>query len=296
MKGNFILSCGSTADLPYAHMQSRDVRVIFYHYILDGVDYEDDMQRDEAASEQFFAALKAGKIPSTSLINTADYMDYFENLLQEGDVLHIAFSSGLSGSCNSALMAADMVREKNPPHKLVVVDGLCASGGYGMLVDLVADLRDGGASIEEAEAWIEQNKYRIHHEFIAGDMTHFRRTGRMSGATALIATVMSICPVMHVKKDGKLDAYSKARGKKNAAAALVNEMIAHAEGGLDYQGPCYVNHSNCPEDMAMIKAAVEEKFPQLVGKIVETRIGTIISCHCGSETSALYYIGDERSM
>ncbi len=294
MQGKFILSCGSTADLPYAHMQSRDIRVIFYHYLLDGVDYEDDMQRDPAETKRFFDALKAGKLPSTSLINAADYMEYFENLLQEGDVLHIAFDSGLSGSCASAMMAADMVREKNPPHKLIVLDALCASAGYGMLMNMAADLRDGGADIDEVAAWVEQNKRRIHHEFIASDMSHFRRTGRMSGATALIATVMGICPVMHVMKDGKLIAYSKARGKKNAAEALVNEMIAHAEGGLNYDGPCYVNHSNCPEDMAAIKAAVEEKFPQLRGKIVESRIGTIISCHCGGETSALYYIGDER--
>ena len=135
MERKFTLSCCSTVDLPYSYMESRDIPVLFYTYVVDGQTYDDDMGRDPAALPRFYGFLKAGKLPQTSQINVAGYMDFFERLLQKGgDVLHIAFTSGQSCSVNNAYLAAAELKDKYPGQKLIVIDSLCSSSGYGLLV------------------------------------------------------------------------------------------------------------------------------------------------------------------
>ena len=145
MDRKFTLSCCSTVDLPYSYMESRDIPVLFYTYVVDGVEYDDDMGRDPEALPRFYRFLEEGKLPQTSQVNVAAYMDFFEKLLQKGDLLHIAFTSGQSGSVHNAFLAAEELRQKYPDRKLIVIDSLCSSSGYGMLVDDAADLRDAGA-------------------------------------------------------------------------------------------------------------------------------------------------------
>lgn len=171
MKGNYTLSCCSTVDLPYSYIAGRDIPVLFYSYRVDGTDYPDDMGRDSAALPRFYQFLAAGKLPETSQINVEGYLEFFEPLLQQGDVLHVAFSSGQSGSVGNAMLAAKLLREKYPQRRLVVVDSLCSSSGYGMLVDTAADLRDAGKTIDEVEAWLLQNRNTVHHQFFSTDMT-----------------------------------------------------------------------------------------------------------------------------
>ena len=160
--------------------------------------YDDDMGRDPQALPRFYQFIKEGKLPQTSQINEAEYEEFFESLLQQGDVLHIAFTSGQSGSVYNAFLAAEMLKEKYPDRKLVVLDSLCSSSGYGLLVDTVADMRDAGATLDEAVQWVLDNRNKVHHQFFSTDMTQFRRTGRVSGAAAAIATVLNICPLMRL--------------------------------------------------------------------------------------------------
>ena len=150
MSDKFILSCCSTVDLPYSYLESRHIPVLFYTYVVDGVTYDDDMGRDPQALPRFYQFIKEGKLPQTSQINEAEYEEFFESLLQQGDVLHIAFTSGQSGSVYNAFLAAEMLKEKYPDRKLVVLDSLCSSSGYGLLVDTVADMRDAGATQQGA--------------------------------------------------------------------------------------------------------------------------------------------------
>ena len=131
MDRKFTLSCCSTVDLPYSYMESRDIPVLFYTYVVDGVEYDDDMGRDPEALPRFYRFLEEGKLPQTSQINVAAYMEFFENLLQKGDLLHIAFTSGQSGSVHNAFLAAEELRQKYPDRKLIVIDSLCSSSGYG---------------------------------------------------------------------------------------------------------------------------------------------------------------------
>ena len=294
MENQFTLSCCSTVDLPYAYMASRHIPVLFYTYVVDGTEYDDDMGRDPAALPRFYGFIRQGKLPQTSQINVAAYMDFFEKLLQTGDVLHIAFTSGQSGSVHNAFLAAEELRKKYPDRKLVVIDSLCSSSGYGLLVDCAADLRDEGKSLDEVAQWVLDNRNKVHHQFFSSNMTQFRRTGRVSGAAAMVATIMNICPIMRLDDKGAIKAYSKVRGKKKAVETTVDAMEQHAQGGRDYDQRCFVCHSRCPEDAALLITALEERFPHLKGKIRLCDIGTIIGSHSGPGTVAVFFLGDER--
>ena len=294
MERRFTLSCCSTVDLPYSYMESRDIPVLFYTYVVDGMEYDDDMGRDPEALPRFYRFLQEGKLPQTSQINVATYMAFFEELLQKGDLLHIAFTSGQSGSVHNAFLAAEELRQKYPDRKLVVIDSLCSSSGYGLLVDSAADLRDAGRTIDEVAQWVLDNRNKVHHQFFSSDMTQFRRTGRVSGAAAAVATVLNICPIMRLNDEGRIIAYDKVRGKKKAVAVTVENMLQHAQNGADYAGRCYICNSDCPEDAKLLTDAIGEKFPNLRGKIVQCDIGTIIGSHAGKGTVAVFFMGDER--
>lgn len=295
MERKFTLSCCSTVDMPYSYVSGRDIPVLFYTYTVDGQTYDDDMGRDPTALDRFYGFLKEGKLPQTSQLNVVNYLEFFESLLQKGgDVLHIGFSSGQSGSIHNAFLAARELAEKYPDQRLVVIDSLCSSSGYGMLVDYAADMRDKGKTLDEVAQWVTDNRNRVHHQFFSSDMTQFRRTGRVSGAAAAVATVLNICPIMRLDNTGSIKAYSKVRGKKKAEEETVDAMERCAQGGRDYDGKCFVCHSRCPEDAAALIHAVEERFPNVKGKIRLFDIGTIIGSHAGSGTVAVFFLGDER--
>ena len=294
MEQKYILSCCSTVDLPYTYMESRHIPVLSYTYIVDGVEHEDDMGRDPQSRPRFYAMLAQGKLPQTSQINVARYTEFFETLLQQGDVLHLAFTSGQSASVNNAYAAAEELRKKYPERKLVVIDSLCSSSGYGLLVDLAADLRDKGATLEETEKWVLENRNKVHHQFFSSNMTQFHRTGRVSGAAATVASILNICPLMRLDAAGAIKAYDKVRGKKKAVAATVDAVVAHAQGGAAYDQRCFVCHSECPEDAKMVIDALEERIPALRGKIRLCNIGPVIGSHAGTGTVAVFFLGDER--
>lgn len=294
MERRFTLSCCSTVDLPYSYMADRGIPVLFYTYIVDGKEYVDDMGRDPQALPRFYRFLEEGKLPQTSQINVGTYLEFFEELLQKGDLLHIAFTSGQSGSVHNAMLAAEELKEKYPDRKIIVIDSLCSSSGYGMLVDTAADMRDEGKSIEETAKWVTENRNTLHHQFFSSNMTQFRRTGRVSGTAAMVATIMNICPIMRLDAAGAIKAYGKVRGKKKAVEATVDAMAEHAQGGVNYDQRCYVCHSQCPEDAKMLIAALEERFPGVKGKIRMCDIGTIIGSHSGPGTVAVFFYGDER--
>ena len=295
MDRKFTLSCCSTVDLPYSYMESRDIPVLFYTYVVDGREYDDDMGRDPEALPRFYGFLKEGKLPQTSQINVAAYTEFFEKLLDKGgDVLHIAFTSGQSGSVHNAFLAAEELKDRYPGQRLVVIDSLCSSSGYGLLEDYAADMRDEGKTLDEVAQWVLDNRNKVHHQFFSSDMTQFRRTGRVSGAAAAVATVLNICPIMRLDDKGAIKAYSKVRGKKKAVETTVDTMEQCARNGRDYDGKCFVCHSQCPEDARLLIEAVEERFPKLKGKIRLCDIGTIIGSHAGQGTVAVFFMGNER--
>lgn len=295
MQPTFILSCESTIDLPYSYVQERELPVLFYSYSVDGEAHVDDMGRDPQSLPRFYQYIADGKLPSTSQLNEAQYEDFFAPLLEQGDVLHIAFGSGMTASVQNAKLAAEVLREKYPERKLVVIDSLCSSSGYGLLVDAAADMRDAGKSLDETAEWVTANCNKVHHQFYSTELKFYRRSGRMSGAAAAIGTVLGICPIMRLDDKGRIIAYDKVRGKKNAVARTVETMKRHAENGENYSGKAFICHSNCLADAKATKAAVEAAFPHLNGEVRICDIGTIVASHSGPGTVAVFFFGDDRA-
>ena len=295
MSENFILSCESTVDLPYSYVSGRNMPVLFYSYLIDGQEYPDDMGRDPEALPQFYRFLEEGKMPSTSQTNVFKYTEFFTELLKKGDVLHIAFGSGMTPSVKNALAAVDELRKEFPNRKIIVVDSLCSSSGYGLLVDEAADMRDRGCTMEEIEQWLLDNRQKVHHQFFSTDLKYFRRSGRVSGATATIGSILNICPIMRLDDTGHIIAYDKVRGKKRAIQRTIQEMEKHAENGLQYSGKCWICHSNCLADAQETKEVIRQKFPNISEDIRICDIGTIIASHCGPGTVAVFFFGDERA-
>lgn len=293
MHTSFILSCESTVDLPFSYVSSRQIPVLFYSYTVDGAEYTDDMLRDSAALPRFYQFLANGKLPATSQLNEYQYLEFFERLLSQGDVLHIAFGTGMTQSCLNAERAAAQLRQKYPDRRLTVIDSLCSSSGYGMLVDYAADMRDEGRSMQEIEQWVMEKRHQVHHQFYSTELSHYRRSGRMSGATATIATILGICPIMRLDDRGRIIAYSKVRGKAHAIQTTIDTMEAHAQGGRAYNGKCFISHSHCEEDALKTKQALLERFPNL-HDVQVFDIGTIIAAHCGPGTVAVFFLGDDR--
>lgn len=295
MGNNFVLSCESTVDLPFSYISGRNIEVLFYTYSVDGVEYDDDMGRDPEALGRFYGFMDAGKFPATSQINIYKYKEYFESLLKlyDVDILHIAMGSGMSPSVNNAIDAAAELKEKYPSRKIKVIDSLCSCGGYGILVDLAADMRDEGKSFEEIVDWLEENKSRIHHQFFSTDLKYFKRSGRVSGAAATVATILGICPIMHLNSTGHIIAYVKVRGKKNAIKTTVETMLNDVEEGKDYTGKCVLCHSNCIEEARETIDLIKKTFPKLK-EVKLSNIGTIIASHAGPGTVALFFVGKPR--
>lgn len=291
---DYIVSCCSTADLEKEHFERRDIRYICFHFELDGKQYSDDLGQS-IPFDEFYRRMQEGAETRTSQINVDEFLQYFEPFLKEGkDILHVTLSSGISGAYNSAKVAADELAERYPERKVVVIDSLAASSGYGLLMDGLADVRDEGKSLEEAAGWLEENKLKLHHWFFSTDLTFYIKGGRISKTAGTMGMVLNICPLLNVDNVGKLIPRQKVRTKKKVIQEIVNKMKEHARDGADYNGKCYISQSACYEDARKVADLVEEAFPKLSGKVVINNIGTTIGSHTGPGTVALFFWGDER--
>ncbi|HML45167.1 MAG TPA: DegV family protein, partial [Clostridia bacterium] len=213
---SYVITCGSTADLPHSYVTRRQIPYLCYRYSIGDQEHLDDLWQS-VTSKEFYQRMDRGAMPVTTQVNVAQYLEFFEPFLQQGkDVLHVEFSSGLSGSCQSALMARDELAHKYPDRQVLVVDTLAASSGYGLLVDAACDLRDSGAGMQEIYGWLTANRLTAQHWFFSTDLTHYKRGGRISASAAVIGTLLNICPLMFVNAQGKLIPHSKLRGRRNA--------------------------------------------------------------------------------
>jgi DegV family protein with EDD domain len=292
----FQLTCCSTADLSKAFFEAHQIPYVCFHYMMDGVEYPDDLGQT-IPFDQFYQKIADGAQPTTSQVNQQAYEEFWTPMLEAGeDILHVTLSGGLSGSVNSANLARLSLEEAFPERKIVILDSLGASSGYGLLVTQLCELRDQGASLEEAAAWGEENKLRVHHWFFSTDLTSYLRGGRISKSSAVLGTMLHICPLLNMNTEGKLIPREKIRGKKKVIETLVKRMEEHAQNGLDYSGKCYISQSACLEDAEKVKALVEARFPKLDGPVVINSIGTVIGSHTGPGTVALFFLGDDRTL
>ncbi len=291
---SYVLTCCSTADLSKEYFEKNNIPYACYHYMMDGQEYSDDLGQSIPYNE-FYSRIAAGSMPTTSQINISEFMAFFEPFLKEGkDILHISMSSGISGTCNSALNAKAELMEKYPDRTIKVVDSLAASSGYGLFLDKLVEMRDAGKSLEELYLFAEDNKLKLQHWFFSTDLTHFKRGGRISATAATLGNILNLCPLMNVDYMGKLIVRQKIRGKKKVIVEIVNKMIELADGGKEYNGKCFICYSACEEDARKVADLVEETFPNLNGKVEINSIGAVIGAHTGPGTVALFFWGEKR--
>ncbi len=291
---DYKITCCSTCDLSAGHLASLGVAFAKYHYIIDGVDHPDDLFVTSTPDE-FYGLIENGALPTTAQVTPEELISLWTPILKEGyDILHIEFSSGLSGGYASALLAQEEIKKSFPDNKVVLVDSLAASAGYGLLVDKAVELKNGGLGLEALATWLEENKLRLRHWFFSTNLQHFKRGGRISGPAAAIGTLLKICPVMDVNCEGKLIIRKKVAGKKKAVKELFDIMCSDAEGGTNYSGKCYISHSKVYGDASELAALVNGAFRKLNGEVEIDNIGTVIGSHTGPGTVALFYFSTTK--
>ena len=290
----YIISCCTPADLTREHLESRDIKYIYFHYELDGKQYEDDLGLTMTMPE-FYKAMVDGADTKTSQVNSGEFEEFFSKYLDEGyDIIHMTLSSGISGVYNSACIARDELSEKYPDRKIYIVDSLAAACGYGLLMDKIADMRDSGMDVDQLHEWIEENKSKVQHWFFSMDLTFFIKGGRISKTAGAIGNILNICPFMDVEPDGSLAVKKKLRGKKKAFAEMISTMKELAENGESYDDKIYIAHSACEEDVKIMTDMVAANFPKASDKIVIGEIGPTIGSHTGPGTVVVCFWGAPR--
>lgn len=291
---SYALTCCSTADLSKEHFESRNIPYICFHYFLNGVEHPDDLGQT-LPFDRFYKAMQDGAETRTAQVNAEEYTAFWRPILEQGqDILHVCLSSGISGSINSANTAAAALREEFPGRKLYVVDSLGASSGYGLLMDKLADLRDGGMDIDRLRDWALAHRLELHHWFFSTDLTFYVKGGRVSKTAGFIGGLLNICPLLNMNDEGKLIPREKIPSKKRVIKEIVRKMEQNAQDGLNYSGKCYISMSACYEDARRVADLVEERFPHLNGKVEINNIGTTIGSHTGPGTVALFFWGSPR--
>lgn len=289
---DYVISCCSTADLNSEHYKKRNLELAYFHFQVDGISYCDN---GEYPINDFYKAMENGAMTKTSQINVDEYIAHFTPFLEAGkDVIHLTLSSGISGTINSANIAADELREKYPDRKLYIIDSMAASSGYGLLMDTIADKRDEGLSIDELKRWILEHRLEVNHWFFTTDLTYLVRGGRVSKAAGWFGGALKICPLLNVDVNGKLTARTKHRGKSAVIRATAKRMLENANGGAAYDGKCYISQSACRDDAEALIKEIEQIIPAMKGRIEVYDIGTTIGSHTGPGTVALFFWGKKR--
>lgn len=282
----------STCDLPSTVIKELDVHVIPMEYILDGVSHFQDLEDEGEKTASFYGSLREGKVSSTSMINTARFMGVFEPYLKAGqDILHVSFSSALSGSYNASRMAAEELKELYPERQILVLDSIAASIGQGLLVYHAVLKKRQGLSLEELYEWLEENKKKICHWFTVEDLMHLKRGGRISALSANIGTALNIKPILSVNMEGKLVNLGKVMGRKKSLSELIVKMNSCA-GTADNQ-VVIIGHGDSLKDAEFLSTKLKNELH--VKEVIMTQIGPIIGSHTGPGMIGLTFVGERES-
>lgn len=288
---DFVIMTDSCCDMTAQMAEELGLYVLPLSLNMEGQIYHNYLDGREIGFEDFYARLRAGALATTSAISVGAFEDAMGKVLDSGrDVLYLAFSSALSTTYQSAVIAAEDLRESHPDGKVLVVDSLCASLGQGLLVYLCAQEKQKGRSLQEVWAFAEATKGKVCHWFTVDDLNHLKRGGRISAATALVGTMLSIKPVLHVDDTGHLVSVGKARGRKASLVALVDHMEKTAENPAEQT--IFISHGDCEADAQFVADEVRRRFG--VRDIYINYVGPVIGNHSGPGTLALFFLGGPR--
>ena len=285
---DYVITVNSTVDLPLEWLEERNVPVIPLRYTIDGQTYTD---MHGLSAKEFFAKLREGKMSTTSQVNPEEAADMLEPYLKEGkDILHLGFSSGLSGTLNSMKVAGEMLSEKYPEAKIIVIDTLCACLGEGLLLHHALKRKAEGMTIDQLSEWVEENKLHICHDVTVDDLNHLHRGGRVSKTTAVIGTLVQIKPIIHMDNAGKLQVIGKERGRKRSLNKIGDRAAEQAEGWDN--DIIMITHGDCIEDAEYVARLLREQMG--IDNILINKIGTVIGSHTDPGVVAVFCMGSHR--
>lgn len=288
---SFKIITNTTADLPMQYIKEHQLGLIYFNYMMDGNSYGRDKELDW---KEFYRLMREeGKMPTTSQVNPEQYKEYFTEFLKENNnLLYISFSSGLSGSCSNALLAAKDIMEEREDCKIVVVDSKCASMGEGLFVHKAVQKKNQGSSLDETAEYLQELVPHLTHVFTVDDLNHLYRGGRVSKTAAIVGTIAGIKPILQVDDEGHLIPISKIRGRKKSLMKLVDYMEEKTEGYIDRNDIIFISHGDALEDAQIVKEEIKRRFG--IHEFMINHIGPTIGAHSGPGTIALFFEGNSR--
>ncbi len=291
----FQILTDSCVDLPDELAKKLNLKILPLKVTVEGNEYSNYLDGREISPVKFYDFMREHKTATTAQANPQDFINIMKPLLaKEIDILIISFSSALSGTFNSGVIAAKTLREEYPDRKILNVDSLSASMGQGLLLTYAANLQKEGKSIEEIAKYVEDNRLSFCHLFTVSDLGHLRRGGRLSAGKELIGNILNIKPLLHVSIEGQLKVYGKARGRYKSLNSLISRMMDTYDSS--FEQIVYISHGDCLEDALYVKKNIMEKMNIKEENIVINHIGPVIGAHSGVNTLAIFYIGDERHL
>lgn len=286
---NYKIITDSACDLPADILERLDVTIAPLSVLFREENRPDSVEY--AAIKEIYDGLRAGESATTSAVNPQGWATVMEPVLAQGcDALVLGFSSGLSTTYQSAVIAADELAQKYPQRRIIVVDSLSAALGQGLLVWYACRKRDEGLSLEELAAWVEENKLHLCHWFTVNDLMYLKRGGRVSAATAVLGTMLSIKPILHMDNEGKLINMLKARGRKASIEALAKKVGELGEGYDN--STIFICHGDCLEEAQQLKAILQQTYG--TEQVFIGNLGAVIGSHAGPGTLAVFFMGKER--
>ncbi|MDR3051464.1 MAG: DegV family protein [Oscillospiraceae bacterium] len=289
----FAILTDSCADLrPDFVAEQQDFFVLPLSYTIGGETYLDSPGAG-LDSKTFYARLRGGEVAITSQVNGHAFCEAARSFLSRGlDVLYVAFSSGLSGTYQSSLIAQEELKKEFPDRRFVAVDTLAASAGQAMLAYCAVDLRAQGKTLDETAAWLIENRLHVAHWFTVDDLNFLKRGGRCSPAAAFFGSMLSIKPVLHVDNEGHLIAREKVRGRAHALRGLLAQMEQLRQGPVDQR--VFISNAACLDDAQALVQMIHDQIGVPLDKFIISDIGPVIGSHAGPGTLALFFFADHR--
>ena len=286
---NYVILTDSGTDFTKEMIEELDVELLDLWVTREN---EEPVPNSSLDLSEFYAFLREKKSASTAAVNIDGFIEIMTPILEAGkDILYLGFSSGLSSTYASGKLAADELMEKYPDRKIYTVDTLAASLGQGLLVYLAAKRRLAGESIEAVRDFVENTKLNLCHWFTIDDLFFLKRGGRVSGATAVVGTMLGIKPVMHVDNEGHLINVAKARGRRASVDALFDKAKSTMIGERA-NSSVFSSHGDCIEDAEYLAERIKNEIG--VKEVRIAYVGSVIGSHSGPGTLALFFIGSER--
>ena len=288
---SYVFMTDSDSDLPYKYVDQYNLKMVYMPYMIDGVEYLDDLGRNGKQAE-YFENMRKGTSPVTSLLPTHAYLEYFEPILQEGhDILFIAFSSKMSSTINNIHAACEEMKEKYPERRILVVDTLSISAPMTILLHHAYKMYDEGKGMDEIAAWVEENKLRSHAWLTVDDLKYLKRGGRITSFAATMGTMLDLKPVIVLNKEGSMAAVDKVRGRKAALRYLAEKTAENIENPSEQT--LIILQADAKEDADRLEALIRERVPD-IGGVEQHFVGPVIGAHCGPGTVASCFMGKVR--